>query len=122
MAFEADLYGHLSTSTALTGLVGDRIYPIRSIQNGTTPVVVYQRISGRRIETLNTGPAVLENLHVRFDVYTTAEDTKREVADILITTLEAATAFKAIALDSPIDYYDDTLDLHRRILNVSVWA
>lgn len=42
---EADLFLHLKTTTAISSLVGSRIYPLVAPENCATPFIVYSNIS-----------------------------------------------------------------------------
>lgn len=120
MSLESRIYAALTTATALTALVGTAIYPEHRPQEGTMPAVVYSRVSGLRLYHLQ-GYSGLENPRVQIDSYATSLDGRREVAAQVITAMEASTTFKAMALTSPIDDYDDRLKIYRRIFDFSVW-
>ena len=122
MALELKLHSALTASTTLSGEVSTRIYPVHGVQGGAMPSIVYQRISGEKIISLQgEGTRTLENARIQFDIYTTALDQLRTVGDALLSALHAATAITAIPLESPEDIYDDEVGIHRRILDVSVW-
>ena len=120
MSLESKIYAALSTATALTALVGTSIFPDHKPQESSTPSVVYSRVSGLRDYHLQ-GFSGLENARVQFDIYSTDIDGRRKVTDQVVTAIEAFTSFTAMALSSPIDQYDDRLQIYRRIQDFSIW-
>jgi hypothetical protein len=120
MSLESRIYAALSGATALTALVGSNIYPEHRPQEDTAPAVVYGRVSGLRLYHLQ-GFSGLENPRVQIDSYATSVDGRREVAAQVVAAMEASTTFKAMALISPMDDYDDRLKIYRRIFDFSIW-
>lgn len=120
MPLEGRLYATLSGFSSLTTLVGDNIFPQKIPQGTSPPVVIYKRISGYRVHDLQ-GYSGLENPRVQIDVFTTSLDERRQIADQVIDAMEASTVFKAIMIPSPIDEWDDNLEIYRRILQFSIW-
>ena len=55
MAAEKALYSILSTTGAITQLVGDAIYPVQLEQSANLPAITYQQISGPRAHEVD-GP------------------------------------------------------------------
>ena len=120
MALEGNIYISLSTATALTALVGTAIYPDHKPQESTLPAVVYSRVSGIREYHLQ-GFSGLEHARIQADIYSTDIDARRKVTEQVITAMEASTKFTAMALNSPIDDYDDRVNLYRRIQDFTIW-
>lgn len=119
-SLESKIYAELSTSTALTALVGTNIYPNVRFQFSGDPALVYTRIGGQRDYTL-TGYSNLENPRVSIEIYATAIDMRREISTVIIPIMEGSTRFKAITEIGPIDIYDPTVDEYKRILDFSIW-
>lgn len=121
MSVESKLYSLLSTATAVTALVSTNIFPEHFLQGGTLPGIVYRRAPGSlRVMSLS-GYDGLENARMELSVYSTSIDERRQVADALITVLEAATAFTALLPGGPMDEYIDEIGAYRRALEFSIW-
>ena len=121
MAVEADTYQNLSGSTALTALVGTRIYPEHRPPSDSLPAVVFFRApGGERINSLS-GYEMLENATIEIEVYATAVDARREVADQVISAMTGSTRYSCILPDPPYDDYDDETGTYERTLDFSVW-
>lgn len=120
MSVESRVYSVLSTSTALTTLVGSRIYPEHRQQADALPAVVFNRAGGLRVNSL-AGYSKLENVNLEVTVYAASIDTRREVADVVTSALTAATVFQCLQTDSPSDFYDDEVQTYERAIMYSVW-
>ncbi len=120
MSVESRVYTVLSGSTALTALVGSRIYPEHRQQADALPAVVFNRAGGLRVNSL-AGYSGLENVIMEVTVYAASIDTRRAVGDIVTTALTAATVFKCIQSDSPSDFYDDDVQTYERSVSFSIW-
>jgi hypothetical protein len=120
MSLESKIYTVLSGSTALTAVVGSRIYPEHRQQADALPAVVYNRAGGLRVNSLS-GYSGLENAMIEVTVYAASIDTRREVGDLVTSSLTAANVFKCIQTDSPSDFYDDMSETYERSINFSVW-
>lgn len=120
MAVESKVYLTLSQSTILSGLVGDRIYPLHRVQSGVTPSIVFSRLSGDRVNDLS-GYSHLHNPRYQVDVYTTSVDQLRQIGDVVLSVMGASTLFSAIAPAGPFDGYEDDFKLYTRTLEFSIW-
>ena len=121
MAIEAKVYSALSGATALTALVGSRIYPEHRQQSTGTPAVVYSRApGGERVNSLN-GYMQLENVLIEISVYTSIIDDRRTITDQVIAAMDAATDFGMVLPEPPYDDYDDETQVYERTMQFSVW-
>ena len=121
MPIESKVYTALSGATALTNLVGDRIYPEHRHQSTGIPAVVYWRApGGERVNSL-TQYEQLENVLIEISVYTSAIDDRRVIADQVIAAMVTAGTFGAILPDPPYDDYDDETKTYERTMQFSVW-
>lgn len=80
MTIEATLYTRLSGYSALTALVGDRIYPQRLPQEVTFPAMTYQLISHPEQEHCMVGDVGITNPRFQFTAW---GDTHIEVVNII---------------------------------------
>lgn len=121
MAIEAKVYSVLSGATALTALVGSRIYPEHRHQSTGTPAVVYYRApGGERVNSLK-GYEKMENAIIEISVYTSTIDDRRIIADQVMAAMAASTTFGSILPDPPYDDYDDETQVYDRTMQFSVW-
>lgn len=121
MGIEGKIYSALSGSTALTALVSSSIYPDHRYQSDEVPAVVFYRApGGERINDLQ-GYSGKENPVIEITAYADTVDARREVADAVISVMDAATAFNALLPSPPFDDYDDETKIYERTLQFSVW-
>jgi len=120
MSVYARVYDALTTSATLGALVGDHIYPIRAYQEAGYPAVVYRRASGDRAYDMS-GYSTLENALIELAVHATAVTARRLVSDAAINAISSATAFRGIIVASPMDEYDDEVNVYTRTYEVSIW-
>jgi len=104
----------------LRTLVDERIFPDDAIQNLGLPSIIYQRVSGYRVNSLS-GYSRLENPRFQFNIYSRLVDDLRTIFDAMLAALEAATTFTAVPDDSPWDDYDPVVDIYRRVVTIGFW-
>lgn len=81
MELNESLYSYLTSVTALTALVGDRIYPDRAGEKTQKPYLTYELVSEGEVDTLTQpdtvliGPTILQ-----FDVWANSRSSARDVA------------------------------------------
>ena len=121
MGLEGEIYSALSGSTTLRSLVSSSIYPDHRYTEETTPAVVYWRApGGARVNDLK-GYSGKENPIIEITVYSSAVDTRRVIADAVISVMQSSTGFSAILPDPPFDDYDDYTKIYERTMQFSVW-
>ena len=120
MSLESKIYTALSGSTTLTALVSSNIYPEHRMQADALPAVVFNRVSGFRVNSLS-GYSNLENADVEVTAYARAVDTRRAVGDALIGAMTSATGLTILLTDSPSDFFDDEVQVYERNFTFSVW-
>lgn len=84
---EHAIYSKLSTTLAITQLVGSRIYPNVIPQTSTYPAIRYQRISGPRVHSL-TGPSGLASPRFQIDAVAQSYLEAGAVADAVRVALD----------------------------------
>jgi hypothetical protein len=107
----ADFYSRLISHAGLSALVGDRIYPLVLPQNTALPAVVYQRISGQRIQNLTRDTGGPQRIRVQLTAWAEDVDTANSVAEQVRQAMEAATGWRALhALD--VEQYEPDTGLY----------
>lgn len=112
------IFRHLSTSTAITGQVSQRIYPVIAPQNPTYPFIVYQRVGTSPDYTL-AGFTSLSNVTIQFDCYATDHAGIRALSSAVHTVMQTAT-FSAILRDD-MDFPEPDLSAYRVMQEYSIW-
>lgn len=79
MSFEVGLRALLLADSGISAIVGSRIYPVILEEGATFPALVYQRISGPRVQSLD-GASGLAVLRIAISCYTTLFATARDLA------------------------------------------
>jgi hypothetical protein len=77
----------LVTTTAVSSLVGTRIYPVLAPTTAALPFAVYRRSSIQRQQTL-AGPLGLPTVNMEMQIYATTYEGAREVADTFRSVLD----------------------------------
>ena len=111
MSFSSDLYARLRGHAGLSALVGDGIYPLCLPQNPMLPAVVYQRISGQRVQNLTRDTGGPQRVRVQITAWAEDVDTANSVAEQVRLAMEAATGWRALhALD--VEQYEPDTGLY----------
>jgi len=84
---EAVLRTALVGSTAVTSIIGTRIYPVLAPASAALPLVTWRRSGIERGQTL-AGPVGLPRVSVEFSIYGTTYEQAREVADSMRVVLD----------------------------------
>lgn len=77
----------LVTHTAVSSLVGTRVYPVLAPATASLPFAVYRRSSIQRQQTL-AGPLGLPTVNMEMQIYGTTYETARQVADVFRSVLD----------------------------------
>lgn len=84
---EAVLRSALTASTAVTTLIGSRIYPVLAPASAALPLVTWRRSGIQREQTLG-GPMGLPRVTVEYSIYGTTYENAREIADAMRLVLD----------------------------------
>lgn len=130
MRLEQALYNRLSTYSALTALVGDRINPVRLPQGTAYPAVSYFRVSRPTRRTFG-GNTAIASPRFQFDCWAKRYTDAKAVADQLIAALNnfsgtmggtGGVEVQDIELMNEMDDdFLDTADLYHVVLEFTVW-
>jgi hypothetical protein len=116
---EEALRDHLLSE--LGDLVGNRVYPLRMMQNAQMPAIVYQRISTSPRHRQG-GPASLTRHRFQIDCWARTYGEAAAVACRVQWALDGRRGrIGAILMDNASDDYDEEAMLYRRSLDVMVW-
>ncbi len=135
MTLEEGLYAYLSGVSALTALVGKRIYPVVLPPNVVYPAVTYQRISGPRIHTMGNDPGLAyPRIQVSCwyrdisdpqkgygQVKAVAEQVRLALQNQKSTTWGSVT-IQAVLFDGDNDLYDPDTQVHQVALDFIIWC
>jgi hypothetical protein len=84
---EQALVSHLLADSALTAIIGDRLYPQAIPETSKVPAVVYQRISSPRTLTLD-GSSSANNPRIQFSCYAASFGQAKQIAMKLYESLD----------------------------------
>ena len=88
MALGADVRAYLLSKSAVTNVIGTRLYPgFVPQKNSTYPCIVYQVISSSPQHHLGGG-AGFAHTRIQFDIYSTTAATRDSLADVLRDQLQ----------------------------------
>jgi hypothetical protein len=77
----------LANSTAVTSLVGTRVFPVVAPAEAVYPFVTWRRVAVQRLQTLSI-PVGLPRVTLDFSIYGATYDQARQVADAMRTVLD----------------------------------
>lgn len=87
MSLESALYSYLGGISAVSALVGARIYPSQAPQGAALPYVAHARVSTRRFPHIG-GPSGMVRARQQLDVYAATLDAAQSVVDALRDNLD----------------------------------
>ena len=117
---EAKLMTYILGTTAISDLVGARMYPLKMPQSPTLPLLVYQRISGPREHDAD-GAAGLANPRIQIDAWAITYGGAKALATVVRKRIDGysgdmgSPAVEAIFIHllNDRDFYDDVTELWR---------
>jgi hypothetical protein len=77
----------LANSTAVTSLVGNRVFPVVAPAEAVYPFVTWRRVAVQRLQTLSI-PVGLPRVTLDFSIYGATYDQARQVADAMRKVLD----------------------------------
>ena len=116
MTVEASLY------TALSALVGGRVYPDVAPAGAVVPYITYQQVGGVAFAYLDKSPADRKNGRVQINVWAT---TRAEATALILqaeTALTASTSFQASPIGAHANDYEDDTKLYGALQDFSIWS
>lgn len=122
MSFEADLKAHLQGASAISDIVGDRIFPLIVAQGESRPAVSYQVISIDQVSSLAGRADTLRNIRVQIDLWSASHSTLLQLDAAVRARMDtAASTFRAVLAVGGLDDYEPQTKLYRRVLEFSCW-
>lgn len=100
---EVRVFAVLTAASAVTSLVGSRIYPVVTAQNCKFPCLIYRRISTDRVATLG-GDSGLEMVRIQIDCVAETYLAAKTLAGVVLDAMDAATSVKSHP-DGEVDQY-----------------
>lgn len=118
---EESLKTVLTADTALTALVGQRIYRARARQAEETPFVVFVRDGVQRIQS-HQGDSGLGRYVLRINSYAKTTLEAQQVADAVRVALRSWTTVQACLPQTETEEYTSDLDLVYISQTYAVWV
>lgn len=113
MSIEADLVAHLKADSAISNLVGARIYPLIAPQNVTDPYITYQVVSDNSNQCMS-GESYQNDTRFQLDCWSTKYS---EVKAIKEAVLSALIGFKSSNNISNMDDYEPDTKLYKQLID-----
>lgn len=126
---EEALFAHLTANAGVTALVSTRVYPVQMPQNPTLPAIVYNRISGERVQHMQ-GSSGLASPRIQFDCFAKTYAVAKAVAEALRLAIEGFSGtmggvngpdVNSCLLQSDSDGYEDDLEVYWVSVDYIVW-
>lgn len=119
MTIETELRSFVIADATVTGLIGDRMYPVRAPQAPVKPYITYQRVSGQRLHDLD-GALGWARPRFQLDCWATTYLGALTLAGAVRSRLNGfhgtlTTLRVAILLENSRDDYEEEPDLYRVI-------
>jgi hypothetical protein len=115
---EARVYTVLTTTAAITAIVGARVYPVVAKQAAALPQLVYRRVSTDRVSSF-AGESHLEFVRVQVDCQASTHLAAKNLAHAVLDAMDAATTFKSLP-DGQVDGYDSDPEIYTVSLDFQV--
>lgn len=112
-----NIFALLQANAAVTGIVGDRVYPIVAPEGTAAPYIIYTRISSAPTVDLS-GATRAEDHRVQVDVYADTFAGVHTLAD----AAQAALADAGMPLGVNLDTQDQDTGLFRVSFDQSIWS
>ena len=123
---EEQIFSILTADSGLSAIVDSRIYPMSIPQEGRTPCIVYQKITGPRLYD-HGGESGLAYPRFQFSCWANSYSGAKALADALRSAFSAysdrsATVPVHVAfIEAELDDYEPETKLYRRIMDFRVW-
>ncbi len=129
MTIEEAITAHIKANAGLTALIAGRVYPTHMPQNPTLPAMVYNRISGERVQNMQ-GSSGLASPRFQFDCFARTYAEAKGVGEALRLAIEGFSGtmggvsgvdVNSCLLQSDQDGYEDDLQLFWVTADYIVW-
>lgn len=94
---ETDIYTVLSTSTAVSAQVGNRIYALTRPQDDALPAVVYQRVSTSPVVSM-LGDSGLDSVRIQISCYARTLFEAKSLSTAVRTAITGAATLKSVTV------------------------
>lgn len=129
LTIEEALKAHLTANAGLVALIASRVYPVQLPQNPTLPAMVYNRISGERVQHME-GSSGLASPRFQFDSFGRTYAEAKGVSEALRLAVEGFSGtmggvngpdVNSCLLQSDQDGYEDDLHVYWVSVDYIIW-
>jgi len=129
MLIDEALITHLLAQTAITALVGRKIYPVIAPQNVVAPYIVVFKVDGPRDHS-HDGASHLANPRFQLSVFSTTYSEAKAIAAALQAALEGYTgtmggaggvAVNGVFYENETDLYEPDTKLYHIAVDYKMW-
>ena len=114
---EETLVTRLQSDPTVSGLVGNRVYPVNQVESVVFPLLVYQRISTTPFPVLS-GTTSLQAARFQISVWSDKYSETKTVADAVKTALDGK---NNTTFQNEVDRFDDDVDTNYTVLDFTIW-
>lgn len=124
---ESGLFAFLSGNAAINTLCSDRIYPVILPQAPALPCVTYRIEGEQRSKNLSEGQESFVGATLMLDAWGETYKTAKALSEALRSELMnyqglmGSVNVNQVFIDSPIDVYEDRVELHRSSRVFTIW-
>lgn len=113
---------HTEICAALSGLAGDRIYPLVAPEKTPAPYVVFQVVGGDAMAFISGEKPEKRIRRVQVSVWSTSIIEAEQIAEQVEDAFRAVVALQAQALTIAIDTYDETTDYRGKMQDFNLFC
>jgi hypothetical protein len=116
---ETSIFSTLTGASAVSAIVGTRVYPLVLPQKAALPAISYLRVSGAQELSLS-GHSGLESPRIQIDCWATTYAQAKALSAAVQAAMLASSAFKVGSV-SDRDLFEDETNVFRVSIDFSVW-
>lgn len=130
---EQYLFSFLQSKTALTALIGTKLYPQRAPQKTNPPYIRYSLISESPNHSHDVQADLTRVMDFQFSIFATSYQAAATIRDVLITALNGVhrtvtigspptTATLAAQHTNSVAFYEEDTEIHHIAVDFTVWC
>ena len=119
MSIEENLYSALTSSTLITTLTSNRIYPVDVPQEVAFPFINYFRLASNPTNSFDGRDTSLVNALIQVDVFSTSYATSKTLRENVALVLDASTRISG-RLTNDSDSFDPVLNTDKKVYRITM--
>ena len=119
MSIEENLYSALTSSTLITTLTSNRIYPVEVPQETEFPFINYFRLASNPTNSFGGRDTSLVNALIQVDVFSTSYAASKTLRENVALVLDASTRISG-RLTNDSDSFDPVLNTDKKVYRITM--